>query len=91
MYVNCYLKLACSKIVETCRPLRVLKEQLNGVMSVAVNDEYLYWTTTKRELHFEKGNQTFVIQLPGHDKGVVSRKVTYASLQSTTGTCFSFK
>lgn len=47
-------------------------------MSVAASEEYIYWTTTRRELNLRKANVTHVLQLPGQGKAGLIKRVTYS-------------
>ncbi|GFR17314.1 low-density lipoprotein receptor-related protein 2 [Trichonephila clavata] len=61
---------------------RVVKNGVGNVMSIAVNDKYLYWTDSKHHaLNLLQHNETFsyAISLPGIKSGLVPRMVIYAA------------
>lgn len=72
---------------KSSRSPRILVSDIPRVMSVAVNEEYVYWTCMQRELRFLKLNLKYVLQLPGQDNVRVhsARKVTYTSGTGTSG------
>lgn len=47
-------------------------------MSVAASEEYIYWTSTRRELNIRKGDVTHILQLPGEEEGSLIKRVTYS-------------
>ncbi|GFY41350.1 putative vitellogenin receptor [Trichonephila inaurata madagascariensis] len=60
----------------------VLKSRVENIMSIAVNEKYLYWTDSKHNvLNLLKFNTTHshTISLPNIKSGPVSRKVIYAA------------
>ncbi|GFU07691.1 low-density lipoprotein receptor-related protein 2, partial [Nephila pilipes] len=60
----------------------VLKTRVGNIISIAVNEKYLYWTDSKHNaLNLLKLNASYAhtISLPGVKSGPVSRKVIYAT------------
>ncbi|KAF8770698.1 Low-density lipoprotein receptor-related protein 2 like protein [Argiope bruennichi] len=65
---------------------KILKTRVGNIMSVAVNNKYIYWTDSKHHsLSLLKHNSSHphTIQLPGMKSGLVSRRVIYAAAPVT--------
>ncbi|XP_055952881.1 low-density lipoprotein receptor-related protein 2-like [Argiope bruennichi] len=61
---------------------KIVREKIGNVMSIAINDKFLYWTDSKYHvLHLATHNESHshTISLPGVRSGLVSRKVIYAT------------
>ncbi|GFT41556.1 putative vitellogenin receptor, partial [Nephila pilipes] len=61
---------------------RILEIRVGNIISIAVNEKYLYWTDSKHNaLNLLKLNASYAhtISLPGVKSGPVSRKVIYAT------------
>lgn len=65
-------------------PPKILKSGLDGVLSVAASEDYVYWIARRRELYLLKGNKTYTLQLPGQEKGTAIRRVNYVVGTSLT-------
>ncbi|GBM91899.1 Putative vitellogenin receptor [Araneus ventricosus] len=66
---------------------KIVREKIGNVTSIAVNDNFLYWTDSKHHvLHLVNHNESnsHTISLPGTKSGLVSRKLIYASVPKSS-------